>query len=357
MHGVSDLLVACAYFAIPVLILQAVRRRPDLLDAQVGRLFATFILACGFSHLAGLATLWVPAYGLQAAIKVMTAIISVYTAIQLYRLLPRFLAMPSQFQMALRDAELLQSHRRAEESREIQEKMSEFAYIASHDLKAPMRGISNHAQFLVEDHAESLPADALKRITRMQELCARVEELISTLMQYSRLGRQQAIELFDTKREVEKIIETLRETLNEKNGTIEIDTPLPQISGNPAEFNTVMRNLITNGLTYNENDERTVHIGFLDSVEVNGKTMRNAFYVKDNGIGIDPEFQADVFKMFKRLNTNDKYSEGTGAGLAFVKKIVETSSGEIELQSALGAGSVFYFSLSAPPAAEGQSSA
>ncbi len=107
MHGVSDLLIATAYFTIPILIVKAVRARPDLMNGKVAWMFAAFIMACGLSHAAGLLTLWYPAYGFQGMIKVGTAGISVYTAIQLVRLLPDFIAMPSTAQYAESKAELI----------------------------------------------------------------------------------------------------------------------------------------------------------------------------------------------------------------------------------------------------------
>ena len=115
MHGSSDVMIAGAYFAIPILIVRAVRARPDLLNRQVAWMFAAFITACGLSHLAGLITLWVPAYGFQGVIKVATAAVSIYTAWQLARLMPGFLALPTTEQMALKDAKIRAQSRRIDE--------------------------------------------------------------------------------------------------------------------------------------------------------------------------------------------------------------------------------------------------
>ena len=121
--------------------MKAVKSRPDLIDPKVAKLFAAFITARALSHLAGLVTLWFPIYGIQGLIKVATAAVSIYTAIQLAKLLPIFLKMPSHQDMAKKNAEVELERMRTAEAQESQAKLSEFAYIASHDLKAPMRGI------------------------------------------------------------------------------------------------------------------------------------------------------------------------------------------------------------------------
>ncbi|MFK7746197.1 MAG: hypothetical protein AB8B47_14170 [Roseobacter sp.] len=104
MHGVSDFLISAPYLTIPIIILKAVKSRSDLLDPKVARLFAGFITACALSHLAGLLTLWYPAHGVQDVIKLATAAVFIYTAVQLPRLLPGFLTLPSRKEMALKHA-------------------------------------------------------------------------------------------------------------------------------------------------------------------------------------------------------------------------------------------------------------
>ena len=108
----------------------------------------------------------------------------------------------------------------------------------------------------------------------------------------------------------------------------------------------VFRNLITNAVKYNDKAERLVEIGFLEMGQLGSGAERNIFYVKDNGIGIDPEYHQEIFRIFKRLqNASDGPGTGTGVGLTFVKKIVERHGGRIWLKSESGKGTVFYFSL------------
>ena len=344
-HGLSDLLICAAYLAIPFTILKAIRRRPDLLDKRVAVLFAIFITACALSHLAALVTLWLPAYGIQGAIKIATAGVSIYTAIQLARLLPGFLTMPSRDEMAQKEAHVAFEKLRADRAQEARDKLSEFAHIASHDLKAPMRGIANHARFLIEDHGETLEPGARKRLDRMQELCGRMDELVATLLRYSRLGRSEAIEEVDTQAVIETLTNSLEEFLREKKGSLNIETRLPAVKANPSDVHTVFHNLIVNGLTYNRSDQKTVAVGFLSHADVNGELLPNVFYVRDNGIGIAPELHDAAFRMFKRLQHDDAFGTGNGAGLAFVKRVIESGGGDISLESEPGTGTTFYFSF------------
>lgn len=345
MHGASDLLISAAYLTIPVIILKAVDRRPDLLHPKVARLFAAFITACALSHLAALLTLWVPAYGLQGVIKLATALVSIYTAVQLARLLPEFLTMPSRAQLARTKTELESEHERAIAAQEARERLDEFAHIASHDLRAPMRGIANQARFLAEDHGDALAPDAQKRLTRMQELCGQLDRLISALLQYSRLGRSDTRHVISTKTIVSDVRSSLEEVLQEEAAEITVETPLPDVWADPSDFTSVVQNLVVNGLTYNDAATKSVAIGYVDRVSVGRRVIRNAFYVRDNGIGIDPDMHEDIFKMFKRLNRPEAYGDGTGAGLAFVRKVIEANGGTITLVSAPGQGSTFYFTF------------
>lgn len=348
MHGVSDLLISLAYFSITFLILKAVRLRPDLLHPKLARLFAAFICACALSHLTGLLTLWYPAYWLHGAVKAVTATVSLYTVLAIARLLPDFLNLPSREEITRREMAFEVERRARRQAQEARDKLSEFAYIASHDLKAPMRGIANQAQFLQEDFGDALAPEARRRLDRMQELCAQLDTLISTLLNYSRIGRSDAREPVSPQKTIAAIESSLAEFLVEKNATLRIETALPQVRANPSDVTTVFQNLIVNGLTYNTADQKEIAIGFRPEVEVNGQPLQNAYYVKDNGIGIDPEFHDDVFKMFKRLNAPEAFGEGTGAGLSFVQKVIEGNGGEIRLHSVPGEGSTFYFTFPDP---------
>jgi light-regulated signal transduction histidine kinase (bacteriophytochrome) len=173
-----------------------------------------------------------------------------------------------------------------------------------------------------------------------------MEQLINNLLYFSCLGRQElAIQLTDVN-EIIRDIETMSETvLNECNATITVPNELPIISCDKVRMIEVFRNLIMNAVKYNTNDTRHVEIGYCHEMQVDKTNEQNIFYVKDNGIGIAEEFHEDIFRIFKRLNAEDDDKKGTGAGLTFVRKIVQRHGGRVWLQSALGEGTTFFFTV------------
>jgi signal transduction histidine kinase len=227
------------------------------------------------------------------------------------------------------------------------QELDDFAYIASHDLKEPLRGLFNHAAFLLEDYADKIDQDGVRRLNRLGTLCQRMEQLINDLMYFSRLGRADlAIQSTDPNAVIVEICQMMEVLLSESRARIVVPRTLPLIICDKTRVTEVFRNLITNAVKYNDKAERLVEVGFLESVNTDAGPEKNVFYVKDNGVGIDPEFHQEIFRIFKRLqNTPDGQETGTGVGLTFVKKIIERHGGRIWLDSETGIGTVFYFSL------------
>jgi signal transduction histidine kinase len=227
------------------------------------------------------------------------------------------------------------------------QELDDFAYIASHDLKEPLRGLANHASFLLEDYGDKFDKDGVRRLTRLGQLCQRMERLINDLLYFSRLGRADlAVQETDPNAVIVEIRQMMETVLGERHARIDVPCVLPRIVCDKTRVTEVFRNLITNAVKYNDKTERLVEIGFLESVNTAEGPERNVFYVKDNGVGIDPEFHQEIFRIFKRLqNASDGADTGTGVGLTFVKKIVERHGGRIWLESEFGKGTVFYFNL------------
>lgn len=227
------------------------------------------------------------------------------------------------------------------------QELDQFAYIASHDLKEPLRGLANNALFLQEDYEELLGESGLKRITRINFLCQRMEKLVDNLLYYSRLGRH---ELAIVKTDLNQVVAKVKElSFSEDTGSyadISIPLPLPTVVCDKNKITELFRNLISNGIKYNNKEHKTIEIGVTEKVNPSTEEMEaNVFYVQDNGIGIDEKFFADVFRIFKRLNEEDDTVRGSGVGLTFVKKIIERHEGSIWLESELGMGTTFYFTL------------
>jgi PAS domain S-box-containing protein len=227
------------------------------------------------------------------------------------------------------------------------QELDDFAYIASHDLKEPLRGLFNNSQFLKEDYADLVDEAGVRRLDRIFFLCKRMERLIDDLLYFSRLGRQDlAYRKTDLNVVVHDILEQLESASGQPGVTVRITEPLPVLLCDATRIGEVFRNLITNALKYNDKAEKIVEIGCLSQHQ--GKP--NVLYVRDNGIGIPAEFHRDVFTIFKRLRPEDDQVRGSGVGLTFARKIVERHGGHIWIDSEVGKGTTFLFTV-APPVA------
>lgn len=230
------------------------------------------------------------------------------------------------------------------------EELDQFAYIASHDLKEPLRGLFNNATFLQEDYAELLDDAGEKRIKRIQFLCSKMEQLIDDLLQFSRLGRVElAVDEVDIAVLIDEICSIYSAEASTYQVDISIETPLPLIRCDRIRIKELLRNLVSNGIKYNKSAHRTIAIGCTEAAHPGkGRIESQVFYVRDNGIGIPEHFHQDIFRIFKRLAPNDASNKGTGVGLTFVKRIIERHMGEIWLESDGENGSCFYFTIPSP---------
>jgi PAS domain S-box-containing protein len=226
------------------------------------------------------------------------------------------------------------------------QELDDFAYIASHDLKEPLRGLLANTAFLQEDYQDKLGAEGLKRLERLRHLSLRMEQLVSDLLAYSRISREDmAIQPTDVNAAIHDIESMMETTLREQNAAILIPAALPKILCDKTAITEIFRNLITNGVKYNNAARKIIEVGYFDELATKNGTERHVFYVKDNGIGIAEEFHEDIFRMFKRLNAEAEDKKGSGVGLTFVRKIVDRHGGRIWVASEPDNGTVFYFTL------------
>ncbi|MDY7226113.1 ATP-binding protein [Hyalangium rubrum] len=225
-----------------------------------------------------------------------------------------------------------------------------FAYAASHDLKEPLRGIHNYTLLTLREVGETLPEGARGRLDTVVRLTQRMESLINSLLHYSQVGRTElSLRETDLNEVVAQVLELLKPRLEEARMEVRIPHPLPPARCDRVRIAEVFTNLITNALKYNDKAERWVELGAVPD----GKEARVAYYVRDNGIGIKPEYHEAIFRIFKRLHGRDRYGGGTGTGLTIVKRIIERHNGHIWLESTPGQGTTFYFTLAVEPGAEG----
>jgi PAS domain S-box-containing protein len=216
--------------------------------------------------------------------------------------------------------------------------LEQFAYVASHDLQEPLRMVSSFTQLLERRYKDKLDDDANDYIGFVVEGAQRMKDLIDDLLSFSRLNttsREFEVVLMDVA--LDDVLVNLKAYIRDHNAQINHDT-LPTIKGDPIQINQLLQNLIANAIKFHGDKPPQIQI----SAKEFGDNW--IFSVKDNGIGIDIKHQDQIFSIFKRLHTRADY-DGTGIGLSICKRIVERHGGEIWVESELGKGSTFYFTI------------
>lgn len=213
------------------------------------------------------------------------------------------------------------------------QELDQFAYVTSHDLKAPLRAIANLSEWIEEDLANQLNEDSRKHLHLMRKRIHRMGALIDGILQYSRAGRVQKIEKVNVATLLTDLIELLAPPAEI---VITIDPEMPTFYTEKVPLEQVFINLISNAIKYIQTSDGRIQV----SVQDQGKFYE--FAVTDNGLGIAPEFHNKIWGIFQRLEARDQV-EGTGVGLSIVKKIVESRGGQVWIKSELGAGATFYF--------------
>nr|WP_228014714.1 ATP-binding protein [Fortiea sp. LEGE XX443] len=386
LHILSDSLIAFSYYSIPLTLVYFVRKRKDIPFKNIFILFGAFIISCGTTHLMEIWTLWHPYYWLSGSIKAITAIISFYTALTLIPLVPQALALPSPAQLEeanialqaeiterkLIENELRQYKERLEElveqrtielaaanqqlQQEIvqrqksQERMGEllqelkntnkelndFAHIVSHDLKAPLRGISLLSEWLLQDYGDKFDEDGKNLVDRLITRVKKLQNLIDGILEYSRVGR-----IREDKREVNlnNLVRDVIEVLEHKNNIeIEISDILPIIYCEKTKIEQVFQNLLSNAIKFLDKPQGKIVIDCKEEDDY------WTISIADNGIGIEEQYFTKIFQIFQKLsNTEDP--ESSGIGLSIVQKIVEIYGGNVWVESKVNEGSTFFFTL------------
>ena len=221
------------------------------------------------------------------------------------------------------------------------EKLEEFSHVVSHDLKEPLRTVETFSGFLLEDYEDKLDKDGVEYLQTLRRTSARMRQLINDLLSLSSIHMDtKSFERINTQRLLDDIREDLEVRLRGVN--LQVVTGLPPVKGSTVRIRELFSNLITNAIKYNDKALPTVRIGWQpQEPSANGMAT---FFVEDNGIGIESRYQQRIFGIFQKLHPRDDY-EGTGAGLAICKRIVEEHGGKIWVDSDVGRGSTFYFTI------------
>lgn len=218
--------------------------------------------------------------------------------------------------------------------------LEQFAYVASHDLKEPLRNIASYVQLLQRRYQGKLDEDADAFIGYTVEGVRRMQMIINELLAYSRIGTGPLTTApVQTGALVSAVLGNLKAAIAEAGAVVDVAGPLPVVMGDAGQLTSVFQNLLANALKYRRDDVRPeVKVTVADM----GGVWR--FSIADNGIGIDPAYQQQVFELFKRLHARDRYS-GSGIGLAVCQRVVERHGGSIWIDSIPGQGACFHFTL------------
>jgi PAS domain S-box-containing protein len=243
-------------------------------------------------------------------------------------------------------SEIITEQRQAKEKlRRLNEKLlhsnrdlEQFAYVASHDLQEPLRAMTSYSQLLARRYQGNLDAKADKYIQYIVEGAIRMQQLINDLLSFSRVGTHgKELKLIACELVLSKVLDNLKVAITQSHAVVTHD-PLPTVMGDETQLIQLFQNLIGNAIKFRRDEPPQVHISAVE------RENEWAFEVRDNGIGIEPEYFERIFTIFQRLHSRSEYP-GTGIGLAVCKKIVERHGGRIWVESTPGVGTTFHFTI------------
>jgi light-regulated signal transduction histidine kinase (bacteriophytochrome) len=236
------------------------------------------------------------------------------------------------------DTDIHEQKEKEQELRRLNEDLQQFAYSASHDLQEPIRNVAIYSEVVATQYREVLDDDGRQYLGFLVEGGRRLATLINDLLAYTRAGViEGSVSSINTSKVLKNTLASLAEAIREAGGTITYDS-LPDVYMAEAHLQQVLQNLLSNALKYRTEAPPQIHISAADL----GAFWR--FSVRDNGIGIDPQYKEKIFGVFKRLHRDQKYP-GTGIGLAISHRVVERYGGRIWVESEVGKGATFFFTI------------
>lgn len=334
LYIASDLMIWLAYFLIPIIILQYFADKKDVIKfSRVYLLFATFILLCGSTHFIDAMMFWVPMYRLNGLVRFATGIVSLFTAYQLFRILPQAFQQRTNLELENEIARRIEAERKLADANA---NLEAFAYVASHDLQEPLRKIRTFTSMLYRNNADSLDEKNKVLADKIMASSTRMQTLIQDVLTLSTIRVDDEFGPVNVKEAVDIALEDLEIKILEKKAVISV-ADLPTVMGNREYLAQLFMNLISNSIKFSKNTPIITITGLVNADKV-------LIYVRDNGIGMSEEHVDKIFFAFQRLHSRTEY-EGSGIGLAICKRIAEIHQGRISVESTLGEGTTFIVEL------------
>jgi signal transduction histidine kinase len=281
----------------------------------------------------------VPVILVSGALGELTAVECIKQGAADYVLKDQLARLPGSVRRAVREQGLRQEHKQGqEELARSNRDLEQFAYVASHDLQEPLRMVATYTQLLAERYQGKLDCDADKYIHYAVDGALRMQKLVQDLLAFSRVGRQgMTLSSTDCNTVLQAALRNLETAIPQSGAAVQRDQ-LPVVMADSSQLVQVFQNLIGNAIKFRSSEPPLIHV----SAAAKGKEW--VFAVADNGIGIAAEHVEEVFVIFRRLHTHAEYP-GSGIGLSICKKIIEQHGGRIWVESELGRGSTFKFTL------------
>jgi signal transduction histidine kinase len=355
-YVISDSVIAASYYSIPVALWYFVRKRSDLPFRWIFVLFGVFVMACGTTHVFSVWNIWQPNYWADAGIKMVTAAASVVTAVLLWPLIPRALAIPGPHDLQRANRDLLQEvqrrqqaeaelrdinaalKRRTVELEAVNKELEAFSYSVSHDLRAPLRHIDAFSK-LLRSESKNLNETETHYLDAITRSATQMGTLVDDLLDLSRTGR---LEMREAPVDLNGVVAEARRSCVPQGGD-RVDwrlSSLPTVHGDTTLLRVAFINLISNAVKFSRGRERPV----IQIDARSGSSDEVIIRIKDNGAGFDPRFKHKLFGVFQRLHRDDEF-EGTGIGLATVRRIIERHGGRIWAEGEPDQGASFFLTL------------
>jgi len=339
LHAVSDLLIALAYFSIPVALWYVVRQRPNFQYRRLFLLFATFILFCGLTHIIAVLTLWAPIYGIQGLVKAATAGVSLLAAYSLWPALPNALAIPAFDDLRQDNQKVGQAIFERDELisglSAANRDLEDFAYTVAHDLRSPLRSINGHSQMLIDDYAGQLDENGREMLQRVRSSTLNMSRLIDDLLFLSQI-RQMPLKKSDI--DLSEMARSLIAELRREEPDREVSVSVQD--GAVAQCDPELMRIALTHLLQNAWKFTSEKAGAIIAITWEKDADRIRLHIRDNGAGFDMSYVNKLFLPFQRLHAVEEFG-GNGIGLAIVSRIIARHGGTVTADAQVGKGAEF----------------